>query len=150
MDDAQKAYFNSIVASLIFIIGVGAHALEMEYIDPVEAKKLEHVFAQASLKAKQHAQIEGGNWTCDMYGVRTRLQVQRGIKLYQFKKESEAWRNSGAQVVAQYTAKDDHLNGVNGRLIDQIKMTDDGSLISRLSLGGSEPRVLAYSVCKTL
>ena len=42
------------------------------------------------------------------------------------------------------------LVGRKDRFEDQVKLTKDGLLVSRLSLNNSAKTVVAYSVCKTL
>lgn len=151
MDDLKTSLFSSLIASLIFSVGLSAHALDMEYIGPEESQQLEKDFNKAQFTANQQAQLSGKKWTCDMYGVRSRLQVQRGVKLYEFKAAEPAkWTNSGAQLVNDYTVDAGQMIGRRAQFEDRIKMTTQGQLISRLSLAEGDHRVLAYSVCKSL
>jgi hypothetical protein len=87
-----------------------------------------------------------------MYGVRSRLQVQRGINLYRWSRESALWKNGGAQPVTEYRYHTDHtrgeLVGRTARLEDEVRLTADGQLISRLSASAPSAAVIAYSVCK--
>lgn len=89
-----------------------------------------------------------------MYGVRTRMQIQRNVKLYSLKKDAlGAYANTGAQVVSSYSPFNGSLQGKTERFEDQIRLTGDGQLISRLSLRGQEengPTVIAYSICKSM
>lgn len=82
-----------------------------------------------------------------MYGVRTRLQVKRGVKLYNWKKSD--WQNDGAQIVRDYQAGNNGLIGSTGKLEDEVKINAKGKLISRLTLTEPKREVVAYAVCDT-
>lgn len=137
-----------ILLLFFFMSSVAAQAVEVEYISPQKQKQLEAMFNHAGFSARKDARIfKEKNWTCEMYGMRSRLQVQRGLKLYKW---SNDWHNDGAQVVSQYKAENFSLVGRGDRFEDQVKITKDGQLISRLTLTSSKSTVLAYSVCKNL
>ena len=71
-----------------------------------------------------------------MFGVRSGLQVQRGIKLYTLAAPLEGakeWHNQGAQLITDYKSENNVLLGQQGRLEDRVKLTQDGRLISQLS-----------------
>lgn len=88
-----------------------------------------------------------------MYGVRSRMQVQRQVKLYRFRQlpNSPTIQNSGSQVVSSYKLENNNLVGRDSRLEDQLRLTAEGKLISRLSLrAAASPTVLAYSICSPL
>jgi hypothetical protein len=121
----------------------------MEYISPEKKQELEMQFDKADFSSKSVSTLKQKVWTCDMYGVRTRLQVKRGVKLYNWKAESD-WHNDGAQVVRDYKNVGGKLIGSTGPLEDQVKLTSQGRLISRLSIAkGPEREVVAYAVCDT-
>ena len=147
MDDTKSAY----LASLIFFFGLSltlvGHALELEYVSPLKQKELESEFARADFS--NGALVKNKEWTCDMYGVRSRLQVKRGIKLYQWS-DRESWHNDGSQVVSEYRLQGRMLTGISKKGIeDQVKLTANGRLISRLSVTQPNPVVIAYSICST-
>lgn len=136
----------------ILISSVIAQAAEVEYISPEKQKQLESMFKDAHFSMSKDAQIlKAHGWSCDMYGMRTRLQVQRGLKLYEWNaSDGNEWQNSGAQLVSSYKPEATALVGRRDRFEDQVRITKDGQLVSRLSLNTPEHTVLAYSVCKTL
>lgn len=149
MDDNR----NGFLSLTIFILGLSltmvGHALDLEYISPERRAELEKDFNSEPFKFPDSSSIKHKKWTCDMYGVRTRLQVQRDVKLYNFKSDSN-WRNDGAQVVTEYKIEEKSLVGRSERFEDQVKINSKGELISRLSVSSPERQVVAYSVCKSL
>ncbi len=150
MDDKAQKGLNSIVFCLLFLSGVIAQAVEFEHISLEQKAQLEKQFDEAHSAADKAETVSGRRWTCDMYGVRSRLQVQRDVNLYSLKKTDLGYTNSGAQVVNQYSAAEGILKGGNARFEDQLRLTADGRLISRLSLRNqaSPSAVIAYSVCR--
>jgi len=80
-----------------------------------------------------------------MFGMRSLMQVKHKVPLYNWKRD---WHNSGSQVVHDYEAKGNVLIGDTERFSDEVKITKQGELISRLSLR-DDKSVVAYSVCKT-
>lgn len=138
-------------AGLFFIWGcfwVGVSASAVEYVSPQKVKELETSFAAAQPpKAEDLTRLNQKDLTCDMFGVRTRLQVERDVKLYNFKDNEGAWENRGAQMVRSYELKESALIGQNGSLLDQVRITKTKEILARLSLNGET--VLAYSLCHT-
>ncbi len=152
MDDVFKKILTSAVASILFFGALFSYAIEFEHISLAKKAELERQFEAAKLAAGD-GQIEGKKWLCDMFGVRSRMQVQRNVKLYSLKKDAlGSFSNSGAQVVSSYTPHNGTLQGKNERFEDQLRLTTDGQLLSRLSLRGHDaaPTVIAYSICRVL
>ena len=131
---------------------LAAAAPEVEYISEEKQKQLETLFNSGHFDAEKDSQILRSHvWTCEMFGMRTRMQVQRGLKLYKWTVDKdEVWQNGGAQLVSEYKCESSSLVGRRDRFEDQVKLTKDGKLVSRLSLITPAGTVLAYSVCKTL
>lgn len=144
----RNGFLSSLFLCGSLCLGLAGHAIEMEYISPEKKQELETQFEKAIFSSKDSTTLKQKLWTCDMYGVRTRLQVKRGVKLYNFKKESD-WHNDGAQIVRDYKPENGRLIGMAGNLEDQVKMNSKGQLISRLSLTRPERQVVAYAVCDT-
>ncbi|MBX3020573.1 MAG: hypothetical protein KF799_02755 [Bdellovibrionales bacterium] len=151
MDDTWKRYLSSFLLTLALLSSLTGHAdsAELEFISQEQTTALAQTFEGASLSPEQLLQ-RNSKWSCDMYGMRTRLQVQRGVKLYEWSAHDKTWTNSGAQPVANYQLENGTLTGKTPRLEDQVRATREGKLISRLSASGDAPRVLAYSVCTAL
>lgn len=147
MAELRNGYLSSIILCLGLLLSLIANGLEMEYISPEKSKELEQLFAKSTFEVKKSESIKQKEWTCDMFGVRTRLQVQRGVKLYSFKKES--WRNSGAQLVEDYKPESKELLGRADRFEDRLRVTDKGQLISQLTVTSPIRQVVAYSLCST-
>lgn len=148
MDGLRKNLFTSALFSLLAITAT-AGALEIEYISPEQKNEISAEFERAKNESAEKA--IGRRWSCDMFGVRSGLQVQRGVKLYSLQAGLEgAVKNTGSQVVSNYLAVDGRLKGQNERFEDELRMTRDGRLISRLSLRQGSPSVIAYSLCKPL
>jgi hypothetical protein len=137
------------MAVFLVLVTAIAHSLEMEYISPQQKQRLVDEF-EASKLAKTDI-LTGKKWSCDMYGVRSRLQVQRDVKLYSLSKNpSGAYANNGAQVVSEYQFKNGVFSGKNSKFEDQLRITANGRLMSRLSVLKPSPVVIAYSVCKAI
>jgi hypothetical protein len=140
----------TLLLSLLFVYLIPA-AAEVEYISPERQTQLEDEFNKATFDVSQDAKrLAGHSWSCDMYGARSHMQVQHGLKLYAWKEKAGQWSNSGAQLVSEYVSQNSSLTGRKDRFEDQVKITKDGQLISRLTLADGSKSVLAYSVCKTL
>lgn len=145
MDVARLALF-----SLLFVYSVSGRA-DFEYITPEQRDKLESQFNQAAFDpAADSEKLLDRKWTCDMFGARSHMQVQHGLKLYTLESKDGEWRNKGAQLVNRYKAESKALIGFRDRFEDQVKITKDGLLVSRLSLNDPAKTIIAYSVCKTL
>lgn len=132
------------------MIASSARAVEVQYISPVEQSSLEQLFLEAHFSAASDAPtLKNNGWICAMYGVRSHLQVQRDLKLYKWSSADGAkdWLNEGAQPVSAYQVGNNALIGRKDRFEDQVKITKDGRLVSRLSLTTPAKTVLAYSVC---
>ncbi|MGE3386495.1 MAG: hypothetical protein AB7K41_07185 [Bdellovibrionales bacterium] len=133
----------------------------IEFISKDQVRQLSQEFASArapkpeEIKALSEREIK-----CDMYGVRTRLQVERDVRLYHFKSispKTTQWDNQGAQVVQQYQIEDNGLIGRQGTMKDEVRLDKKNQVVAELSLlrpaSASEgesttPVVLAYSKCR--
>lgn len=126
----------------------------LEHIETSQVHQLKTVFEAAeSVDSEKLLSLKDSKWTCDMFGMTTRLQVEKNVKLYHFTQDSDesgALKNRGAQLVKVYKSSKE-LKGANGSIHDQIRIAKDGKLVSRLELLGPKsqtPRLLAISVCK--
>lgn len=143
-----RLYVHTFAFLLIFGAALG-HSLEMEHISLEQKQKLVDEFEHAKLEKADS--LLNKKWSCDMYGVRSRMQVQRDVKLYSLSKGTDGIiLNKGAQLVSDYKLENGALSGQKGKFEDSVRMKSDGQLISRLSLLKPEPVVIAYSVCKVL
>ena len=146
MDDAKTALF-SLLLLLTLTVAIAASA-DVEYISPDRQHELESMFNNAQFSAtKDTPTLISHAWKCDMYGVRSRLQVHRDLKLYKWTSQAEGWHNDGAQVVSEYKSGEHALVGSKANFEDQVRVTTDGHIVSRLSLTAPLKETLAYSVC---
>jgi hypothetical protein len=134
---------------LILIVGLLSSRLSsatsFEYIDSQKKTELSQTFASARSPTKAEIQK---SWNCDMYGVKTSLQVKRNVALYSFAEGKGAYENTGALPVPDYKLLNNKFIGKSKNLSDEIKIDSAGNLISRLSSGEDGAEVVAYSVCK--
>lgn len=150
MDDTWKSYLSSFILSTA-LLGNLASAVDLEYISPVQSQTLKQEFAKAHLTAEDQALLrKTPSWSCDMFGMRTKLQVQRRVNLYEFKAADSSFENHGAQPVQDYHFKQNALEGSTTKVIDRLRMTTSGALISELSTASAPHTILAYSVCHSL
>jgi hypothetical protein len=132
-----------------------ARGVHIEYMEASRFEILQKRFNEArELKTGDLKSLDHSRWTCDMYGMSSRLQKESGVKLYSFERDSEQalFQNKGAQVVKAYR-HEGGFNGHKGSLEDQLRLSGQGQLISRLelhSLDGKASRLLAISVCDKL
>lgn len=109
-------------------------------------------------------------WTCELYGMRSRLQTTKKPNFYQFTVKSSVISNNGSQVIREYHPTASGLKGSVGPLYEEVRFDSKGRLIGEMSLNNegrnlsSERKsssqkkvaslanvgqeVIAYSVCK--
>jgi hypothetical protein len=150
MDDSWKSYISSFLLTAA-LLGNLAGAVDLEYISPEKQDALAKQFSSAHMTLADKKQLEH-EWTCDMYGMRTHLQVQHGLKLYDFReRDGGGLKNVGAQPVESYSfSADGRLQGQTERVFDRVRLTAQGELIGQLSLNAPGQTLIAYSVCKSL
>ena len=154
MDDLFKTYFSSLFLSLALLVSLTGRAFELEYISPERSTALANQFDNATLTENQQSLLSQKKaWTCSMYGVRTRLQVQKAVKLYSWTSPSQGqWQNGGTHPVAKYVYQGKLLAlvGQTDQLQDEVRLTNRGQLVSRLSSRTAKSDVLAYTVCDAI
>ncbi len=117
----------------------------LEFVPQTQAKDLAGQFTQArALTESEVKKYADRDWRCDMYGMRTRLQVEREVRLYRFSPTGKQWTNLGAQMIQEYSVEKTGLVGRKGKLSDQVRMASDNRLVAQLSM---DSQVLAYSIC---
>jgi hypothetical protein len=118
-----------------------ANATEIEYI-PKEKRASLHLQFE---NAKPMSTVKGA-WTCDIYGMRTNLQVIHNLKLYDFSPALKTTENRGAQIVQVYENSKGEMSGKTDKVVDQLRASPKGELVSKLTDSHSGD-VIAYSVC---
>lgn len=140
---------NRILLIVAISVALSSSAYGLEFVSQEKSMGLKADFGRAMpFTEKALRSVAEKDLKCDMYGVRTRLQVERGVVLYRFRLKNSTWENEGAQVVRNYRVAGTGLVGRHGGLTDTIRIVD-GQLISELSIETpqSSATVLAYSVC---
>lgn len=141
---------------VIIVLGVSVAAVQaaaIEFIPKDKAVALAGEFESSRVPTKADlVALAGKELQCDMYGVRTRLQVERGVKLYMLSQSESVWKNDGAQVVPSYKLDTKGLIGHRGSVTDELRIDKDNKVIAQLSLEKpveekTELVVLAYSKC---
>ncbi|NJM09395.1 MAG: hypothetical protein HC883_00395 [Bdellovibrionaceae bacterium] len=74
----RNGYLPSVIICLALSLSLASQAIELEYISPSKKQELEVQFEKAEFSSKDIPALTKKAWTCDMYGVRSRLQVKRG------------------------------------------------------------------------
>lgn len=167
----MKHFVLGLIASAGFLFGVvfptSVYSLALKNINDQEITQIQDVFRRYQTLTSEISQtaIQGKNWRCDLYGVRTRLQVERNLFLYRFNQEGPQLRNKGAQPISQYRWTEIGLQGSHGEILDVIRFSPDRqNLVAELSvdlkdltttkvpetnsLVSPQRRVVAYALCK--
>lgn len=158
MDDRRRSGLRILffVAITVFALGLvpqvralekAPASTEFQLLPPEHLRALERSFTEAQrelapvLSKQKH-------WSCDMYGMRTKYQVRRGVPLYDWTPANNAeWTNGGEHPVDRYVLEGQHLIGRDERVRDEVRLTTKGQLVSRLTSVAEPKRVLAYSLC---
>ena len=157
MDEDVKANLSSLILSLMLVVSLTGWAGELEYISPDRSQALAKEFASAHWQDTDRETLaKKSNWSCAMYGVRTRMQVQKAAHLYDWTpavgEVKASLSNMGTHPVSRYSSdvESGALVGQTERLRDEVRITTRGQIISKLMARGSKSTVLAYSVCDAL
>ena len=150
MDDAVTKFLKLIWIPLCLVLVAPAFAADLTYVTPAEVDRLQEKFAAAHLKAEDVTRvIDTKGWRCDLYGVRTRLQVRRDVDVYRFERliPTADLKNSGAQPISTYRVSDDALKGSGEHgLVDEVRLTSENELIAKLTIPERGVTV-AYTLC---
>ncbi len=135
----------------LITLAVFAHSAfaEEAIVSPTQATDLKKAFSLARpLESKDLTAMAEKDLSCDMFGMRTRLQVEKDIKLYNFKFAQKNWQNRGAQVVQSYQLTKTGFVGTDGHLVDEIRKTADDKFMAQLSRDADKSSVIAISKCQ--
>ena len=132
------------IGRLLFLIlgfsSVAFASSEISHISNKQISNLESEFALATSPSSET--LKNKTWTCELFGLQTKMQRAHGKKLYRFLKND--LKNSGSMPIEQYQRLDTGIVGVRGPLQDEIRLQKKGSLISKLS---AQQRPLSFAVC---
>ncbi|MGE4131841.1 MAG: hypothetical protein AB7F86_09380 [Bdellovibrionales bacterium] len=129
-----------------------AEAVDFEFISLEQKSSFDKRFSQAKpIPDAVAAQSLKHTWLCDMFGMRSRMQVQRGIRLYSWPTVSaDGLANKGAHLVGQYRFENGELQGHTHQFEDRVRLEPTGHIIAQLSATKPRGQVISYSVCKPL
>lgn len=146
---ASRALIFLIAATGVFI-NLGAYA-DIEHVTEIELASLaEDYKAGIPIAAKDLSKLSDSKWKCDMYGARSKLQVERNVSLYHFKTPtSSRISNQSAPFAGSYKINGETLTSVQAGVQDSIKWRQVGSeFITELRIAeGPENGIIAYSRC---
>jgi hypothetical protein len=145
MDDTKTGWFRYLMLG-IFLLAPAMSSADIEFVSQKQRDSLIDTFT----KAHSPTQLQG-RWKCELYGVRSSMQVHHDIELYRWLASDQPglYKNLGAQPVNNYTLEAGILKGQQDRFEDQVKRTDDGHLISQLSVLTPQRMIVAYALCSS-
>lgn len=125
------------------------HQGNIEFIEDSQVTALVELFDHASPIGVRvlNDRILGKKWSCDLYGIKSRLQKVRGVQLYDFSKSGAGYKNTGSQVTKAYSIQRGNFIGTRENLKDQVRLLEDGRLISRLRHNSKDSADLAIATC---
>lgn len=146
MDDTWKA---SLLSLFLLCANPAIAAVEdPEFVSQAQVDSLLLQFNSAKSTVDQTLLATHPQWTCNMYGVRSRLQIRRGLSNYNWSRQDDQWSNSGELPVGRYVQAKDGLQGTGERGVrDDVRQLGKDKLIARLSRQDSPDTILSYSVC---
>ena len=134
----------------IIISGSSAVAIEFSSMSSSDAVQLELDFDEARSLTSREVK-SSPEWDCKLYGMRSQLLVQTFPKFYRWKRKGKNLVNKGSQIVHIYNKNSQGFHtGTNGPFIDEVRITDNGQIISRFSVqqrAELRPQVLSYARC---
>lgn len=157
--------FAAVVALIVVFMMPTAEAIDIADINDRVVEKIQLDF-KSSLAPTKSSLSEKPNWSCQLYGMRSRLQTTKKADFYRFSPKIARIDNGGSQIIRSYTLSEAGLKGNNGPIVEVIRKTKDGRLIGEMalkvnradksrstaakkvkSIANTELEVIAYSVC---
>ncbi|MCB0407775.1 MAG: hypothetical protein KDD34_06175 [Bdellovibrionales bacterium] len=151
MTRLKKFYFLIFIGLCLFSFN-GYSEPQIEHISNSQVKELDQLFKISAPISSSNAlqKLDGTLWSCELFGVRTRMQKLKDVRLYQFVMDNKSLANVGSQKIKNYHISNGSLTGSQDTLQDQIKMTSGSNLISKLSTTGKHSKAVAYATCAQL
>lgn len=144
----------SSILSFSIFAGSGALAIpntEIEHVSDAKVAELEQLFSIGAPAEKSRIQkLHQSLWSCDLFGVKSRMQVIRDAKLYSFLVEGSSIKNLGSQEVKSYSILAGELTGSSARISDQVRFLSRNHLISKITTKSETPEALAFAICKSM
>ena len=123
--------------ALVLLLGSSASALKLKNVSNEDLSRLQQAFRlyQAPTSPIARQLILNRAWTCDFYGIRSRMQIEKNLLLYSFNQSKSQVVNRGAQPIKTYRWTDTGLQGTNDRLLDVVRVSlDRKHLVAELSV----------------
>lgn len=128
------------VGALLVFLSTFPRVVEASTLESISEKKIQQLQTKFSsgTRPSLNQLLAKKEWTCKLYGIRSRLQTYERSKFYSFKKmkKERALRNTGAQIFSTYQLQSTALVAQKGPLQEHIRWTQDGGIISEMSLAG--------------
>jgi len=165
VNQGQRGTISRLLILVVAAAGVflSQASAEIENISPLDLHKLEGEFkAGKPISARDLSKLSGAKWSCDMYGARTRLQVERNVKLYSFHSASGGRiKNKNAPFAGAYKIDGESLTSAQAGIQDSIRWRTPGrELITEIRVvsdmrvdfgeGPGPATVIAYSRCHSV
>ncbi|MCB0420856.1 MAG: hypothetical protein KDD61_07660 [Bdellovibrionales bacterium] len=112
-----------------------ASSATLESVNHQTISQLQENFQKGHVPTLKHL-LKKSKWTCKLYGVRSKLQTYQRDNFYEFKKspKPKVIFNYGAQLFTSYKVQPNSLVASKGSLAEHIKETEDGKIISEMSI----------------
>lgn len=128
-----------------------APSTEIEHVSDAKVAELEQLFSIGAPAEKDRIKrLHQSLWSCDLFGVKSRMQVIREAKLYSFLVEGSSLQNLGSQEVKSYSLDGGELKGSSARISDHVRFLSRNHLISKITTKNDAPEALAYAICKSI
>lgn len=133
----------------LLILGVlsapRAQALNLNYVPPEFRRQVEAEFDSSRATVPQ--KIEG-RWNCEFVGVKTGLQHEKDLVLYDFKmKTSTQFENTGDSPNSEFKiSRSEELESTGPKIHETIRFRSENELISKL-MRPHNKETLAFAKC---
>lgn len=132
---------------LVLILGLASSA-DANDIQVISEGKIQSLEADYQSAASPSVNQLRKPWNCNLFGVRSRMQVQKHDKYYDFTGDNSVVKNGGLAPMRQFNMTSNEWSASNGRWTERLRITSDGTLVSQLS-AADDGRVLAYVHCQS-
>ena len=123
--------------AFVLLLGFSASAINIKNVSNEDLSRLQQRFRlfQSPSSPLARQQVLNKPWTCDFYGIRSRMQVEKDLLLYSFNESDSKVVNRGAQPIKNYRWTEAGLKGSNDRFLDVVRVSHDRSqLVAELSI----------------
>jgi hypothetical protein len=162
---AMKRWLSFFIVYAVIFLGLKSFAQEFTPLSAEQIDLLKQQFNSAQPVAEsQLGHLIDKPWKCQSFGVRSRQQTLKNDGLYSLKRTGATMMNTGIQPVKEYQILGQELRGNSEDIMDTLRLTEKGLLISEVSVKSSQLKkisafrdiqsathfdayVIAYSLC---